>query len=143
MSFADEPANQAAPAFTPAGQAQLKSGLLLDFAARCGIAPLALRCHRQQRCDLAVQLCDSVCNGTGAADQVANKTLQIIDQPLLECDDRLDIGLLQFDSAGNAGHECLGIVGNPSNTRTRSRSTACTLAGSEDASLASASNAFN
>jgi hypothetical protein len=113
VSFADEPAKQAAPTFTPAGQAQRKRGLLLGFATGCGIASFTLRRHRQQGFHLAVQLCNSVCNGTGAADQVADKTLQIIDQPLLECDDRLYIRLLEFDRAGDAGHESLSIVGQP------------------------------
>ena len=44
-------------------------------------------------------------------DEVADETVLVIDQALLECDHGHCVRLLQFDGAGDAGHEGLGVIG--------------------------------
>jgi len=56
--------------------------------------------------ELAQQLSDL----TGTGDEIADETLQVIDEPRLEGHHRAGVRALQFESACQAGHECLGIV---------------------------------
>lgn len=109
VALTDEPARQSAPAFTPVAQALVESRLVL--LTRRAVASLAGGGERQQRLDVALQLRDARGNHAGTGHQVTDEALQVIDQTLFECDHSLCVGLLQFDRARDAGHECLGIVG--------------------------------
>jgi len=72
-------------------------------------------------------------NSAGAADEIADKAIQIVDQPLLVGDDGAGIGLLQLDAAPMLAMKAWALSARPSNTRTRSRSVSLHLGASATA----------
>ena len=108
---ADEPAAQALPALAPGLLAQHQCFCKVLRIARRGIARFALRGLPQQGFDVRCQRQDVPGDAARAGHQVADKTLQVVDQPLLVGHHRIGVGLLQLDAAADADHEGLCVVG--------------------------------
>jgi hypothetical protein len=111
VTGAEEPTLEAGPALAAGFQvAGLSLGHLLGIAGG-RIARLALGHQPQEVVEAGCEGKDVPGDGIGAAHQVADKALQIVDQPAFVDDHLGGAALLQLDAARHPGHECLSVVG--------------------------------
>ena len=110
MPRTDKPASQPLPSFAPSLERPGQGIGLFNTLARGCITCLALRRLQEQRLNERVKGENVLGDAAGAAHEIADKSIKVVDQSLLIRDDSAGISLLEFDAPTNAGHERLGIV---------------------------------
>ena len=112
MPCTDEPTSQPLPSFAPSLLRSGPSVLLTVRLAGSRIARLPLCGLPEQRSDDRIQVEDVLRDAAGTADEIADETVELVNQPFLVGDDRPSIGL-QVDVAPDVGHERLRVVRQP------------------------------